>query len=597
MNIFRAILTLIFLLFPATQAWALGPEFFLSAERLNNNQLENLDGNWWFFWDRHLTPEQALKAYQHQGQLEISVPSYWNDHITAQPDNPYHHGSASYLARITISGDLQSSLTLRVPQIAEAYQIIWIPLDAPENWVEVANEGQLTGAFQGAMRNLDHSLPDITNGLLLINVKKELFYWGGLFSSLSIGNSDFMQQQKTLNEIIRTTLIGALIFVFLQNLLLYFYYPRSKAALLLSSLAFIFALRYLFIAGIAETVFTESIYGFRMKLEYITFIIAGPLALHFHVYMISGFIYRWVLEVSWFVALSISALTLFVPTDVMSDYLPWYQAFLGFNIIAILSGLLRSIWRDARYARILSLGTAIIIFAAINDIFAANLQTYNTVLSDYALILFMLAQNLIVGRHVATSIVRSRQLLIDSGKPESPLQKVTLSDTHDYLTGLLNRRAFEDLYLQVWDRMKRQKQPLSLVVFEIVNLENINDTYGHYVGDDALISLTSLLKENKFRKGAFICRDGGKDFKLVLPDTNHKGALAIAKDLEEQIWNMEPSDLLKTKLYVTSNFGVSSCIPGPGNQPEDLLKLADDALFHAKDKKQNRAEHTATGMP
>ncbi len=578
----RTIFAFLLYLVSSTLSYAVGPEFILDSTRMSNNQYETLTGKWWFHWNDYLTPAEAVKAYKNDTLPKIDVPSYWNDYVSSDPENPYLHGKASYLARITVDQRNDIALTLRAPLISDAYQIIWIPLDAPDEWVEVATEGQMSGEFLPAMRNLDHPLPKLVDGLLLINVQKEVFFWSGLVSTLSVGETNTMADEKFIDHLIRGILIGALTLIILQSLLQYFYSEGDTSALILAALSATLALRAVLLTGIVEVTFTEAAHITRMHVEYMTIILPGTLALHFHASLIPGFIYPIILRTSWIVTGVVCILTLLIPTDVMSDYLYWYQSILVANILILLASLIRGTWLNLRYARIISIGSLVMLVGGTNDIIAANMDNYGLVLIDYAMIIFMLVQSQIVGRRINYAVARSKRLEKEKKKLEKAHKEAVKSSMHDHLTGLLNRQALDELFLQSWDRAKRQRDHIAVVIFDIDHFKNVNDTYGHLIGDEILVFIASLLQKYAFRKNDFVCRYGGEEFVLVLPSTELREACAVAERLRIKIMNSIASHILDEKIYITCSFGVASMNPTSGNKPKELLKLADDALYEAK---------------
>ena len=104
----------------------------------------------------------------------------------------------------------------------------------------------------------------------------------------------------------------------------------------------------------------------------------------------------------------------------------------------------------------------------------------------------------------------------------------------DPLTGLFNRRAFERKIAEEFERAKRYNHPVSVLLLDIDNFKNINDTYGHHGGDTALVKISAILRE-KTRRSDFPARYGGEEFVLILPETDQESALQVANKIHEEI--------------------------------------------------------------
>jgi diguanylate cyclase (GGDEF)-like protein/PAS domain S-box-containing protein len=155
----------------------------------------------------------------------------------------------------------------------------------------------------------------------------------------------------------------------------------------------------------------------------------------------------------------------------------------------------------------------------------------------------------------------------------------------DGLTQVANRRRFEQYIQTEWRRMGREKMPLSLILCDIDYFKAYNDHYGHQAGDNCLRLVARTLIRAAKRPGDLVARYGGEEFVVVLPNTDQKGAETVAEDIRFLVRNRriahKKSDIDK---IVTLSLGVASCIPTSDASPNDLVKLADDALYRAKNQ-------------
>ncbi|MZP30362.1 diguanylate cyclase [Heliobacterium undosum] len=158
----------------------------------------------------------------------------------------------------------------------------------------------------------------------------------------------------------------------------------------------------------------------------------------------------------------------------------------------------------------------------------------------------------------------------------------------DPLTGLYNRRYFDQKLAEELARVDRYGSILTLIMLDIDHFKRINDNHGHLVGDKILITMAGRLKLN-VRATDTVCRFGGEEFAIIAAETDLKGAFTLAEKMRETVAN-EPfvvSDDLA--LTVTSSFGISEC-KRVNETAQTLIDRADKALYEAKKSGRNRVE-------
>jgi diguanylate cyclase (GGDEF)-like protein len=159
----------------------------------------------------------------------------------------------------------------------------------------------------------------------------------------------------------------------------------------------------------------------------------------------------------------------------------------------------------------------------------------------------------------------------------------------DGLTGIANRRCFDQRFHQEWARARRTGSPLSLLLMDIDHFKKLNDTYGHLTGDECLVQVAHILQTTLSRPGDLLARYGGEEFVALLPETDDCGALGVAQRLQNSLDRSQP--LPSVKRQVTISIGATTWRALNGASAETVLATADRALYLAKQNGRNRTEY------
>lgn len=160
----------------------------------------------------------------------------------------------------------------------------------------------------------------------------------------------------------------------------------------------------------------------------------------------------------------------------------------------------------------------------------------------------------------------------------------------DGLTGLANRRIFQDRLRSEWARALREEAPLSLVMLDIDYFKRYNDHYGHPAGDRCLEAVAEVINGIAKRPGDLAARTGGEEFAVLLPATDLQGAVALAEQLRQQIADLQLPHSLNPTEVVTVSVGVATTRPhrSGAETRHGLVQAADVALYDAKNSGRNR---------
>ena len=162
----------------------------------------------------------------------------------------------------------------------------------------------------------------------------------------------------------------------------------------------------------------------------------------------------------------------------------------------------------------------------------------------------------------------------------------------DSLTGLYNRRYFDQNFKKEWRLASRNQQSISLLMIDIDYFKNYNDRYGHQMGDKCLIEVAEILAAALSRPADFVARYGGEEFIIVLPYTDAAGAEVVARLIHKLLGERKiPHEKSLVENQLTVSIGVAALIPGSDLSSSNLLEEADMALYQAKKSGRNRTSY------
>lgn len=159
--------------------------------------------------------------------------------------------------------------------------------------------------------------------------------------------------------------------------------------------------------------------------------------------------------------------------------------------------------------------------------------------------------------------------------------------TTDSLTGLKNRRYFNEIYYKEYTRSIRDKSPLSCLIMDIDHFKGINDTFGHLIGDECLRAISGAIRRQLHRDNDFLARYGGEEFCVLLTSTGLDGALQVAENIRLCVEQLQFT-VGDRPVPLTISVGVASEIPDHKKNADALLNNADTALYKAKGRGRNR---------
>lgn len=185
------------------------------------------------------------------------------------------------------------------------------------------------------------------------------------------------------------------------------------------------------------------------------------------------------------------------------------------------------------------------------------------------------------------AVVETLRDLTDQKRAEMALKELA---TKDGLTGLSNRRSFDQMLMTEWARARRTQKPLALLFVDVDHFKLFNDEHGHQSGDECLREVARVVSRHAVRPLDLASRYGGEEFALILPDMSCDDACAIAEEIRGAVMALRIAHGAHgASNHVTLSVGVASHIPGEADgAPDRLLGAADQALYAAKRLGRNR---------
>ena len=203
--------------------------------------------------------------------------------------------------------------------------------------------------------------------------------------------------------------------------------------------------------------------------------------------------------------------------------------------------------------------------------------------SGVIILLTLTFLGLYIFRPLATTLLEERAQL------ERANQELNFLSSVDGLTGIPNRRFFDQFLSQLWSLAARNGEPIALIMCDIDFFKAYNDTYGHLQGDECLKKVATALKNSLKRQVDFVARYGGEEFVVVLSNTDVDGATKVAETLRANVENLAILHRLSSITpTITISLGVAIGYANSTVLPQTLIEAADNALYQAKRAGRNR---------
>ncbi len=615
-----------------------------------------LTGTWAFYPDELLTPAQFLqrKSSPSSGPqtmpsaresktpsinpatakrappLTVTVPAAWNSL------NPKKSGAGIGTYVLTIKGlampqpaavepaSANQRLGLLQQPTCSASNTYFFSADnpnraAPTRLGRVGPDALRTRAGQRVSLTLLNNLSHPTDThYLLLQVANFQHRLGGLCQNIYLGTQQQLFDLQS-RHLLSTGFIVCIVFsIAVYAFAIFLYIPRNRSTLWLGLSSLVAALYFWTRGNLWEHVFSlHGPWNFRLHyvVEYCSMILAGPFLVCFyhHVHRIKYLPAR-LLRANF-------ALGLLLCSAVIATSPSWFTRYIGVLMCFTLLQLAIAVYilaqgiRDGQtFSKLLLISLLPLFLTLPLDYFESLKRISLTTYTEYAVVVFSFVHCLILGQRLNIAIQRSNHLssslaeevrqqtaslkkknyqlrIARSALEEANRDLKTLSIT-DGLTGAYNRLYFDRQFLVEWQRSRREQHPLSLVLVDIDHFKQLNDCYGHLAGDTGLKKIVTHMQSVFQRASDAVCRYGGEEFIVLLPNTTPEYAVAAAEKLRRLV-ESTPIHYSDTDINFTISIGVGGLVPQPEHQPLDLLNATDKAMYQVKSSGRNGV-HLAT---
>lgn len=185
---------------------------------------------------------------------------------------------------------------------------------------------------------------------------------------------------------------------------------------------------------------------------------------------------------------------------------------------------------------------------------------------------------------VLIAVVETLRDMTDEKQAQLALEQLA---TRDGLTGLANRRCFDDTLQAEWSRAMRQQQPLSLLMVDVDNFKAYNDANGHLGGDECLKRIATAVA-SEMRANDLVARYGGEEFAVILPNQSLKGAAIVAERIRARVEQLRLPNRFSRDGRITVSIGAATALASGEAEAFELVAIADAALYRAKHMGRNR---------
>lgn len=456
---------------------------------------------------------------------------------------------------------------------------------------------------------------------------------GGITDSIELGSEKQIVRFKHLALGRGIFLFASLFTVAIYNLSFYIFRRENKGFLYFGGLSFLLAIRALVIGeNFFIYIFPNVSWEVMAKIQSSTFYLGAPLALMFIAELYPKYIDKTAVKITQVVAIIFSLLVIFTNPRFYSDFNFIYQILSLLLVLYLFYELLRISVNKEKNSGFIIFGVLALAFTFINDIVYQSIWTNDLgfgnkifgnmfnrgELSSYGQFIFATTNSILLAKQFSMSLKNEEIMTEKLSKTNENLDKKVLERTKalevstklinkqkfdleeqnkelnylsskEPLTGLINRRTYDNVIIEKWNECINNEESFSLIFIDIDNFKLYNDTYGHMLGDAALIKVASAIKDSFLHLTHAIARYGGEEFIVLITDIDLKEIMIATKHFLNEVESLKiPNKNSLTSDYITVSIGVTSIVPTKEDSYDKLFETVDKAMYSSKSKGKNR---------
>jgi diguanylate cyclase (GGDEF)-like protein len=551
-----------------------------------------LNGDWLFYWQQILEPDQLNESIKNS--TFIKGHDGWQSSTYKQAYDAI--GFATYHLDVSLDNGA-SNLALRIPQIESAYRLY---IDAQL----MASGGVVSDIEASGKPGYNTAIVRVPDGVkefsITIQVSNYHSSWGGLWDPIVLGDADALYTLQRDKVALSLFIMGALLITAIHSLIQFFLRPTDNIPLVFACLCLLFFLREFTIEHMSFALSALS-GGFVLitKLNFLSFYAGIPTALYFFHLSYKQEFHSKLCRFIYLLSIVFSAYILFFPTRYFGIPLVLFEVVAVLVMLYILQRIWVATSNKKRGAGVMLIGSLIAFCFAFNDILNLSGVINTGKFFSLGIIGFIMSQSFVTNNrfnHLSnknetlTDKLKERNADLElmsellETKVEQRTQQLKLANkelktlaNNDPLTNTYNRHGLQQYIQSAFERYRRSQELFCIALIDYDHFKEINDNYGHDVGDIVLITGADLIKSG-IREQDKLARWGGEEFLVLLPNTSLEGAFEIANKLKNVICANPIGQPIGVNVTVTGGVAMVS----QDDSFETLFKRADDALYQGK---------------
>lgn len=569
-------------------------ELVLSREDFSSSELIQLNGEWKFFWKELLTENEITDRTSQNTRANVTVPSNWEETVGTSI------GYGTYYLKVIIPEEkVGNTLAITTANQNTSYTLL---IDG----VRIASNGYVGTSFQTSEPNYSNRLVYFTPRKKVINIVLHISNFinpiGGATKPIYLGTSE--QVTRTYENTLAYTMfiIGSILAMGIYELFIFFFRRKDKVFLYFGLISIFISLYSILKPPYYFNHFVPIIpWIWANRIEIICIYILFILYLFFVRTMYPKEMKKPPVVIGIIISLIAVMATLLAEPILYQPLLTYFSILIALFMVYILYVLILAYKRKRPTIFVNLLANLIFFSSVINDVLLYLNWIHSIPFTTIGFFLYVLIQSINLSKDYTRKFEEAENLSIDLqqlneslddkikerteelNQKNDELKKLTLVDG---LTGIYNRRYFNEYIEKYFLEAFSSYQPLSLLMIDVDNFKMYNDNKGHIAGDELLIYYSQLVNE-MCNGNTFVARYGGEEFAVVLPSVSLQEANRFAENLRLLIEEQKISSIIDNN-YVTISIGVSSTEHHAFKQKEELIERADKALYESKKNGKNR---------